>query len=153
MSETIELKMKGLTQLKKAFRNIPTARVGVLGSKDHRGQGAENSNATIGARHEFGTEDLPVRSFLRMPITEKLQAYLEESRAFTPDVLEQVIREGSIGSWMEKVGATAERIVADAFATGGFGLWAPSNMEHKKVHQTLIETQQLRNAIVSELKK
>jgi hypothetical protein len=68
-------------------------------------------------------------------------------------VLEQVVREGSIAAWMEKVGVTAERIVADAFATGGFGLWAPSNMEHKLVQQTLVETQQLRNAIVSELKK
>jgi len=126
------------------------ARVGVLGSKTMRNTSAQN-NATIGARHEFGEEGMPTRSFLRVPISAKLQSYAEKAGAFTPDSLKQVIKEGSFTLWNKKLGAIGEQIVSDAFDTGGFGEWKPSDMRYKKNHQTLVETQQLRNSITSEV--
>lgn len=152
MNQHVELNLKGLEQLEKAFKTLPTVRVGILGRTDARNTGEANSNASVGLRHEFGTEELPMRSFLRMPITEKMKDYLEKSGAFTKETLARVVEEGSIEAWMEKVGVTAERVVADAFASGGFGKWQPSNMDHKKVHQTLVESGQLQRAITSEVK-
>ena len=145
---SVEFKDFGLKALIDALgKDLPKAKVGVLGDKNSRKD--SNSNATIGAKHEFGEEGMPIRSFLRMPITNQLQKYLENSKAFTPDVLAEIIKEKSLDAWMKKVGVTAEAVVLEAFNSGGFGEWVPSNMKYKKNHQTLVETKQLRDSITS----
>lgn len=155
MSDTIEFDKRKLDQLIKALKGkLPVARVGVLAGKTQRQDGDLN-NATIGAKHEFGdpSEDLPVRSFLRVPISEKMQKYLEKSGAFTEDALKKVIQDGSIYNYIQKFGIVGEAIVQDAFDSGGFGQWKPSIMKFKKTKQTLVETQQLRKSITSEVKE
>lgn len=154
MSEDVQLNMKGLEDLLKAMKGkLPFARVGILGDKDTREKGDAPSNATIGARHEFGTETLPIRSFLRMPLTEQMQKYLDDSGAFTREAFAKVLKDRSLTEWVKKIGIVGEAVIADAFNTGGFGKWAPSDMTRKKNHQTLVETQQLRNSITSEVKE
>ncbi len=151
--DTIELKDKGLSQLLKAFGDkTPVARVGIMGDKNARSAGSFQTNAEIGAIHEFGGEHMPMRSFLRGPITENLQKFLEDSGAFTKEALAEVVRTGSLIAWMKKVGIVGEQIVSEAFNSGGFGKWKPSNMTHKTNKQTLVETQQLRNSITSVVK-
>ncbi len=153
MDDVVVIKTEGLDKLLRALKqNLPTARVGILGSDDVRSTKGNPSNATIGAAHEFGTSKLPMRSFLRVPITEHLQSKMESSGALDKQVLKQVIAEGSVVPWMKKIAVLAEGIVAEAFATGGYGKWMPSNMDNKKNHQTLVETQQLRDSITSEVK-
>ena len=122
-----------------------------MGESGARKGGDGHTNAEIGIRKEFGEGHLPLRSFLRMPITEKFQQYLEASGAFTKETISEVIKEKSLYNWIKKFGILGERIVMDAFASGGFGQWKPSNMNYKKVHQTLVETQQLRDSISSEV--
>lgn len=150
-SDTVEFNTKGLDQLIKAMKaeNV-VARVGVLGFKNVRSGGG--SNASIGAAHEFGTAKLPQRSFLRMPLTTKLPTALEKSGAFNKDVLKKVVKSGSLAAWVEKIAILAVSIIQEAFDTGGFGQWKPSNMDRKTVKQTLVETQQLRNSITYEVK-
>lgn len=148
---------KGLDALITALKvEPPRARVGILGDKTLRKnatKGAAATNATIGAAHEFGTSKLPQRSFLRVPITDNLAKKMESSGALDKDVLAEVIREKSLLSWVKKVAVLAEGIVLEAFDTGGFGKWKPSDMTKKKLQQTLVETQQLRNSITSEVKE
>lgn len=154
--DAVKLNTRPLDKLIKALKgDMPMARVGVLGDKDARSKGNATSNATIGAKHEFGdpAENLPMRSFLRVPISENMQPALDNSQAFDKDAAKKVIETGSIVEWVKKLGVLAEGIVADAFATGGFGKWKPSNMENKKNQQTLVETQQLRNSITSDVKE
>lgn len=157
-----------LKQLLKIFKSAPKARVGVLGATTGRkseGMSFEEvkalekrfkaedvqTNASIGAKHEFGEDGLPVRSWLRMPLATKMQKYLDKADSFTPDVAKEVLKGGSMAPWVAKLGILAESVIKDAFATGGFGQWKPSNMEYKKNHQTLVETQQLRDSIISEV--
>lgn len=125
-------------------------KIGILGDGQVR-DGVSSSNAAIGAVHEFGTEKTPQRSFLRLPLTTMLQKKLEQSGAFDKEALRNVVREGSMKLYVEKILAVGEATVLEAFATGGFGAWAPSNMKYKKVQQTLVETQQLRDSITSEV--
>lgn len=156
MSDDTTLNVDGLDKLIRALKKEPPkTRVGVLGSKTVRTsqEGASPSNAEIGAAHEFGTTTLPQRSFLRIPISENLQKYMEKSGAFTKEAIQQVLADGSLVPYMKKVATIAEAIVAEAFNTGGFGKWKPSKMDSKKVKQTLVETQQLRNSITSEVKE
>ncbi len=149
--DTLKLDTRGLDGLMKALKGkLPVVRIGILGNRNSRSKGG--SNAAIGAIHEFGSSELPVRSFLRVPLADHLQKTLEKNGALDKDTIAQVIKVGSIVPWLQKVAITAEEIVLTGFDTGGYGKWKPSNMAHKKVHQTLVETQQLRNSITSEVK-
>ena len=153
MSDAFEYNDKGLGKLIKAFENIPYVKLGILGDsgKNTRKDDVALTNAEVGIKHEFGDGTMPMRSFLRMPITEKFQAALEQSGAFTKETIDQVIKEKSLHAWIQKFGILGEQIVLDAFQTGGFGQWRPSNMKYKKNQQTLVETQQLRDSITSEV--
>lgn len=148
------LNVTGLDKLLKALKQKPpVARVGILGDKDVRSTGDSPSNATIGASHEFGTSKLPQRSFLRVPLSDKLTNEIGVSGALNEGVLKEVMAERSVIPWLRKIAILAEGIVSEAFDTGGFGKWKPSNMKYKKNHETLVETQQLRNSITSEVKE
>lgn len=153
-NDAFEFRDFGLEKLLKALKGKEVyARVGVLGDKNSRS--GDNSNAEILKKHEFGEitkiggrdVKLPERSVLRVPIMDNMKKYLKEAGAFDEKVMKQVIKDGSLVSFAEKVGLIGLRIVQDAFSTGGFGKWKKSNMRFKKNHQTLVETQQLRNSI------
>lgn len=155
MSDETTLETKGLDKLVKALkRDPPQARVGILGSKAARSATGKvsASNATIGAVHEFGAIKIPQRSFLRMPLSEHLGPRIEKSGAADKDVLAEVIASGTMVPWLQKIAILAESIVHEAFDTGGFGKWKPSDMKNKKNQQTLVETQQLRNSITWDVK-
>ncbi len=148
---------KPLDALIKAFnQENAVGLIGVLGSKTNR-RGTKvldgPTNAEIGAKHEFGDDNLPIRSWLRMPLTEHMQTALESHGAFDPAVSKKVVKQKSIVPWLKKVMIIAEYVVIEAFASGGFGKWKPSNMKYKKNHQTLVETQQLMRSITSEVKE
>jgi hypothetical protein len=150
--ETIQINTRDLDKFLKALKGkLPVARVGILGDKNQR-SGKITSNALIGLQHEFGNSKLPMRSFLRIPISDNLRRYLENSEAFSKEVLKKVIQESTLVEWLRKIGILAETIVADAFDSSGFGKWPPSDMTNKTNHQTLVETQQLRNSITSDVK-
>lgn len=154
MNETIQIDTKQIDHLIKAFKKkMPVARVGVLGGKTIRANQNAQTNAQIGAYHEFGTTKMPRRSFLRVPIAEHIQKYLAEAGAFNQDLLRNVIKKGSFIEWVALIGKVGETIVLDAFDSGGFGKWKPSNMSVKQNHQTLVETKQLRDSITSEVKE
>lgn len=152
---TIELDTKNLDKLTKALkREVSKIRVGILAAGARHDKNSNGlTNAQVGAFHEFGTSTLPIRSFLRMPLKDHLPKKLETSNAFNKDVLKQVVDQGKLTAWLKLVAFFAEATVSDAFATGGFGTWIKSDMTHKKNHQTLVETQQLRNSITSEIKE
>lgn len=143
---------EGLDKLLKSLKKPPSIRVGILGSKDSR-SGKENSNATVGAAHEFGTTKLPQRSFLRVPIADNLSSYLQKAGLLDKKVIANAVKTGSLSQLLKQIAITAESIVLDAFDSGGFGKWKPSDMKNKKNQQTLVETQQLRNSITSEVKE
>lgn len=168
MSESkIVLNTQALDKLVASFRDTASfARVGILGQSTAREavqvqsltgnfkSSAEPTNAEVGAAHEFGTSKLPKRSFLKMPLELKLNGALEKSKAFTDDVVKKVIASGSIKSWMQLVAKVGEAVVLDAFKTGGFGNWkAWSKGYSNKTGSLLVDTQQLRNSITSDVKE
>jgi len=147
-----QIDTKSLDALYKALKeNKYVIRVGVLGGKNAR-SGPGQSNATIGAAHEFGTKDLPIRSFLRMPIAEQFPKKLERAGILNEKDINQIIKNSSMKDFANKIGVLAVRTVLMAFDSGGFGKWKESKMEYKKVKQTLVETHQLRDSITYDVK-
>lgn len=151
MSDETTLNTKGIDKLLKTIKKPPTVKVGIIGDHDAREDG--ESNATIGAQHEFGTSTLPQRSFLRMPLQTKLFNALEDSGILNQKEIDEVVKNGSFATLLRKIGKEAEGVIRDAFDSGGFGEWIPSHMENKKVKQTLVETGDLRKSISSEVKE
>lgn len=156
--DTVTLNVAGLDKLIKALKKQPpSARVGILGDKNSRtAKGKHSSNAEVGAVHEFGApaRGIPSRSFLRIPLTDNLQKYMEKENALDKDVLADVVRQGSVVPWLQKIAVLAEKIVADAFSSGGFGKWPAWKTPGytNNTGQILVDTQQLRNSITSEVK-
>lgn len=148
----------GLDQLLKALKSKPPrTRVGILGSKTLRHTEDAKSgptNASIGAAHEFGTATMPRRSFLRVPLMEHLGKKIAESGLLDKEVFTEVMRAGTTVPWMKKVAIIAESIVAEAFATGGFGKWPAWKTPgyESNTGDILVDTTQLRNSITSEVK-
>ncbi len=142
-----------LRQLIEALAAAPSVKVGILGNSQ-RDDPSEESNSTIGWRHEFGipagSAPLPQRSFLRMPLHNYLQKELVSKKVFSQTNINKIVREKSTRSLMEKIGVLGVGVVLKAFDSGGFGTWAPLSqytLDRKKTTQILVETQQLRNSI------
>lgn len=143
---------KNLDKFIKAMKDeLPRIYVGIMGAKTTRSSAGIN-NATVGLMHEVGTEHLPVRSFLRVPIATHLKSKMASSGAFDKDALAEVIRSKSVVPWLKKVGIIAEAIVAEGFASGGYGQWPAWKPGYKNnTGMLLVDTQQLRNSITSEV--
>lgn len=144
---TIEL--SGLDKLMKALKERPPmVKIGVLGGGE---------NAVVGAVHEFGSpaRGIPQRSFLRIPLSENLNKELERSNLLDKETLDEVIKQGSMIPWLEKVAVAAEAVVDDAFETSGEGKWAPwkNPNYHNEGGLLLVDTGSLRDSITSEVVK
>ena len=148
-----DFNMKGIDDLLKALKNPPMARVGILGSDASQAHGDGGStNAQIGACHEYGTANLPIRSFLMMPISVFLFKRAQKAGFFDKETLARVLRERSLVSFVKKFAVLAEGIVGEAFASNGFGTWVPHSPHYKNnTGMILVDTQQLRNSITSDV--
>jgi phage gpG-like protein len=148
--------VKGLEKLAKALKlPPPKARIGILAGKDARSDGSAG-NAEIGAAHEYGApgQGIPQRSFLRMPLINYLQEQMEKAGLLSELELKEVIKTGTMMPYMRKVATIAEMTVLLAFDSGGFGQW-PEWKNPNYTNNTgklLMDTQQLRNSITSEVK-
>lgn len=145
----------GLEGLIKAMKGPhPKAKVGILANRAPREGSGENNNSSIGLKHEFGdpTENLPMRSFLRQPIIEHFQEFLDKAE-IGEETIKEIAEEKTLAPLVNFFGIVGTLVVLEGFDSGGFGKWKPSNMKLKKNHQTLVETQQLRDSISWELKK
>lgn len=147
------------TLLKKLIKifteKAPYCKVGILGKHFSRADG-KLTNAEIGAVHEFGTDKVPQRSFLRYPIDEFMGEEikkLDKIKKIGPDMLEKLTY---------KIGAISKSIVQEGFTNNGFGTWEPTNKwahnvlmgaDIKTAGNILVDTGQLRDSIDFEVVK
>lgn len=159
MSDTIEtFEVAGLNKLLLALKatKMPKVRVGILGAAASKPHEKGGTNYEVGLAHEFGSpkRKLPARSFLRIPLADKLNKELETSNLLTKERMAEVLKQGSIVPWLSQVAIVAERIVRGAFDTQGYGRWPGwKNPGYKNLSmQVLKDTGQLQESITSEVK-
>lgn len=126
--------------------NTARARVGVLGGKaeeEHRG--GDVTNAELAAIHEFGTEDIPERSFLRATFYGTRNA---ELRALTARLCKLVL-EGkmNVKRAIGIIGAWGARAVKAEIVAGIDPPLQEATIERKGSSTPLIDTGQLLGAI------
>jgi hypothetical protein len=144
--------LKGLDQLQKNLKTKLVAKLGIFADENTREDG-ELTNADIGARHEFGviSEGLPRRSFLKDPIELKRKELLKTAEKV---IAANIDKEGGVEKIFELIGIAGEAIVQEAFESGGFGTWeslSPVTVNKKGSSQILIDTSQLRRAVISKV--
>jgi hypothetical protein len=159
---TVKLDLTGLRTLQRQVAELPAHKVQVGLFEDTAGRVADpgriDNNPSLGAVHEFGLGFsilkthaevwIPERSFLRMP----LQLHLGPALMAAGKGLFKVLREQGVKRFLGLIGATAEDVVQEAFATGGWGVWpklAPSTIAAKHSAAILIESAQMRKAVSS----
>ena len=146
-------KLRGLNKVLKGLKGNYYTKVGILGTKDNRASTGKEaaSNAEIGVVQEFGSfkNNIPARSFLRMPLIEKrkelIAAAAKERRR-----LERGLVKGGVKQLFALIGLKAEEIIQKAFESGGFGKW--QELKHRD-GTPLIDTGQLRRSITSKVVK
>lgn len=152
-------------------------RLGSISRYDKGGRlDAGLNNPTLGLMHEFGTKAvtesfpsgergpgavatfqivsrraIPARSFLRMPLMTRLQSKLDE---IGRGVWRAIILKRGVRAALGALGTVARNLVDSAFATRGFGQWAPNSpmtIRRKGSSAPLIDTAQLRKSVTYEV--
>jgi len=148
----VETNTKDLEKAIKAIvgANSLAVKVGILSKKNARTGAVAESNASIGMIHEFGSysRNIPERSFIKMPLTMKSGELVKKIKR----LIQENIAEGSVRPLLKKIGAAAEGIIGQAFASDGFGTWeliSDATARRKKSAAILIETSQLQRSITS----
>lgn len=149
----ITMNLDGLNDLVKGLGDTWVTRVGILGGKNARE--GDFGNADIGCLHELGSlsNNIPPRSFLRMPLDLKKQDLMT---AFAGAGARDAISKGDYKKAFQILGVKAEEIVQNAFASGGFGQWPqlkPATIKAKGSSAILIDTSELRRAQTSDVVK
>lgn len=153
----ISVNLDGLEDLKRKLGSEYYARIGIIGAKaateheDRDGEPTGLTNAEIGVLQEFGNEHIPPRSFLRMPIVERMKDIV---RFLGSSKVNSLFEAGNIKGIFKALGIEGEGIVQDAFATRGFGMWkpnAPRTIAAKGSDAPLIDTAQLRRSVSSDV--
>jgi phage gpG-like protein len=127
------------------------AKVGILGKTNARD--GSLTNAEIGLKHEFGSfsEGIPRRSFLIDTFEEKKKDLSEKARRILLRFFKKAINYKEV---YKRLGIAGEKLVVEAFETGGFGKWkelSPVTIAKKGSSVILVDTVQLKKSITSEV--
>lgn len=151
----VTLDLSGLEKLEKSLPKGMVTKIGVLSEDNSRQNSGTMGNAEIGLIHELGsfTKNIPARSWLIMPLTEKkkvLEDFLGSQR------VARLMEDGDFEQILTLLGLKAEEVINDAFTTGGFGKWAANSaatVKKKGSSRPLVDQGQLRRAVSSEVSK
>jgi len=144
----IKIDISGLKRLDSFLANQKQALIGIFQSDDARDDG--NSNASIAAKHEFGSfsENIPQRSLLRMPLAVKAK---EMAGNASIAIRNNLTNPGGVDVVANAIGAAGLGAIQEAFDTKGFGQWLPNSPQtilFKGGKDTpLIDTAEMRQSI------
>lgn len=182
----VEIKYNKLKKIVEEMSKTYNIRVGLLASKGSNNEVSENLDlAGLGAVQEFGCRInvtpkmraylhhkgihlkdtttqivIPARSFLAMPVLNKdFRKKIKNNVGGDIEALEYLIEQGDTGLLdivANAVALGAVETIDEAFATSGFGEWAPNSpitVAMKGSAMPLVDTGRLRGAITFEVNK
>ena len=133
----------------------------VAGHKKSRTTQSTKTNAEIGLMHEKGSltggpggTRVERRSFLEMPLVWKSEGLMAIRNKLWEAFTSGEQTTARLHRAYRDLGIMAEKIIAAAFESGGFGKWKPdaaSTISRKGSSRTLVDTSQLRASITSDV--
>lgn len=151
----VNIDLKALQDLEKNLEEKFFVKVGILAGKASESHENGISNLELGLVHEFGsiTKNIPQRSFLRFPIEFKGKAITKLIAKNKDKIKEAIVSTGLKGIYVN-LGLIAEKVIQQAFESGGFGQWEDISEKTKKAKKSdtiLVDTAQLRRSITSKV--
>lgn len=154
--KTVKLNLRPLKSLQARLGELGqhSVKVGLLASTSSRVPARPDDiphNPSVGAMHEFGL-GTPRRSFIQMPLTQHLDETVQKDDT---NWIEMLMKRGPKIA-LKRLGKLGEETIDNAFKTAGWGQWPPLApiTRFRKIrnkNRVLIETQQMRRAITSEV--
>ena len=150
--ETLRLVEAQLSNMEKAKTmvvkvGLPAGESATSKAYTSDGQGPAPTVLEVGVWHEYGTQNIPQRSFLRGPLNAKSGELDKVLQTQFNLVLEKGMEvEKALG----RVGLAARNISVGAFRTKGYGVWkdiSQATKEAKGSSSVLIDTGLLRSSI------
>ena len=162
----VNINITQLEAIEEALNKNFKTQVGILGDRNNRATVSRGTsgkakvtanetldtktNASVGVVHEFGSyaQHIPERSFLRVPLMLFLGGAVNEAAA----KINTAIQTADIQRAYALLGLAGEKVVQEAFATGGNGAWPklkPMTIARKGSSSILIDSAQLRKSIHS----
>lgn len=150
--ETLSFVEKQLSNMEKAKSlsvkvGLPAGESATSKAYTSDGQGPAPTVIEVGVWHEYGTQNIPQRSFLRGPLNAKSGELDKVLQTQFNLVLEKGMEvEKALG----RVGLAARNISVGAFRTRGYGVWkdiSQATKEAKGSSGVLIDTGLLRSSI------
>lgn len=108
------------------------------------------SMAQLAAVHEFGTAEIPERSFMRSTMAEKERELLNLTKKFLVQIINGDTNKKTA---LRTMGAFIARAFKNKIQTGPFAPDKPETTKRKGSDKPLIDTGQLRDSIEYELRK
>lgn len=150
--ETLDLVEKQLSNMEKAKSlsvkvGLPAGEQATSKAYTNDGAGPAPTVLQVGIWHEYGTDNIPQRSFLRGP----LKAKSAELDKVLNTQFNLVLEKGmDVEKALGRVGLAARNISVGAFRTKGYGVWADISQATKDAKGSsgiLIDTGLLRSSI------
>ncbi len=147
--------LDGLNKLTKLLKEDYTLRVGILGSRARSQHDSESgvTNAELGVFHEFGTVKMPQRSFLWMPLVEKLNFDNPDMQNFKKVVWKQLFVKKAPEEFYKALAELAMTAINECFATRGFGMWKPLSDSTTKAFEREAGIQNWRTGNIARFRK
>lgn len=153
-SRIVKSDFKALNEFMKGIESKEVVKVGIFANRSTRQGNEPVGNPDLGAIHEFGSfaKHIPARSWLVMPLVD----YAAEILKMASRGIEYHLSRGNFHQILLNLGIACENAIQRAFATSGFGTWAPnasSTIRAKGSDKPLIDTSQLRRSVTSKVGK
>lgn len=147
MADDFEINLDFIEKLTRSLAQIPKIEIGIL---DDSPRTDGKSNVVIGTTHEYGApaQNIPMRSFLRIPLMDKLNNAINHSEAFDDNALKEIVKAGNLTPWATEIAKIGKEIVLGAFDSRGYGQWVEHAPDYENTTGKILEdTGQLRAAI------
>lgn len=123
----VAFNIDNLQDLIKSLKQDYFVRVGIIGSKATTSHNkGDLTNAELGTIHEQPNNDgtkMPKRSFLEMPLKEKLKYDENQFKQIKKSAYNSIFIKKNPKDFFNMLGSACLQIIEDAFATNGFGSW------------------------------
>lgn len=144
---SVTVKDRGWNRIRKEIEEMGRSfvKIGVLSNAGRYPASQGNMNlAEVATAHEFGTEKIPERPFMRQAFdtsNRKISDFIKKER-------DKIYRgESSTNESLHKLGVLHQGQVQETITTGEFKPLAPSTIKRKGSSKPLIDTGRLRQSI------
>lgn len=149
----VKFDITNLNDLIKSLNKKYFVRVGIIGQKAKAEHEGNLTNAELGTFHEQPNNDgnkMPKRSFLEMPLKEKLKYGEKEKRNIKKQAFKTIFLKKKPQLFFASLGSACLEIINDAFATNGFGSWQSWSEQYKKHRLKQVKSKKKREIFFSE---